>query len=184
MFRNKIRFNREELLAPCPSPKLENHPLSAVCDCLFNMFTATLHIGGRSSVRNMRTRHAVVTRTHLSHGLGNSLVLNLSSAISCHRGSPRPRMMLAERHGSPNSHQMDAHHELHHHASAATTGSNADDNLHTFREALAFSSESLLGTSVCFLILSIHLPGSCYFCWKLCKPNCKPKCMPHFLCIG
>jgi len=40
-----------------------------------------------------------------------------------HRGSPRPRMMLAERHGSPNSHQMDAHHELHHHASAATTDS-------------------------------------------------------------
>lgn len=73
---------------------------------------------------------------------GDTLVLNFISLISCHRGSPRPRMMLAERHGSPNSHQMDAHHELHHHASAATTGSNADDNLHTFREALAFSSES------------------------------------------
>lgn len=75
---------------------------------------------------------------------GNTLVLNFSSPISYHRGSPRPRMMLAERHGSPNSHQMDAHHELHHHASAATTGGNADDNLHTFREALAFSSESCL----------------------------------------
>jgi len=60
-----------------------------------------------------------------------------------HRGSPRPRMMLAERHGSPNSHQMDAHHELHHHASAATTGSNVDDNLHTFREALAFSNSAM-----------------------------------------
>jgi hypothetical protein len=81
----------------------------------------------------------------------------LSFSISCHRGSPRPRMMLAERHGSPNSHQMDAHHELHHHASAATTGSNADDNLHTFREALALSSESsLLGTS-CFCCLFLNL---------------------------
>ena len=26
----------------------------------------TLHIGGRSSIRNLRTRHAVVTGTHLS----------------------------------------------------------------------------------------------------------------------
>jgi hypothetical protein len=50
-------------------------------------------------------------------------------------------MMLAERHGSPNSHQMEAHSELHHHASAATVGNNTDDNLHTFREALAISSE-------------------------------------------
>jgi hypothetical protein len=85
---------------------------------------------------------------------GNSLMLNLSSPISCQRGSPRPRMMLAERHGSPNSHQMDAHHELHHHASAATTGSNADDNLHTFREALAFSSESLFVGNFCLFLNS------------------------------
>jgi len=28
------------LLAPRPTPKLEDHPLSAVCDCLFN---ATQH---------------------------------------------------------------------------------------------------------------------------------------------
>jgi hypothetical protein len=56
----------EELLAPRPTPKLENHPLSAVRGCLFNIFAATLHIGGRSSSRNLRTRHAVVTGTHLS----------------------------------------------------------------------------------------------------------------------
>lgn len=64
------------------------------------------------------------------------------------RSSPRPRMMLTERHGSPNSHQMEAHHhELHHlhhhHASAATAGSNADDNLHTFREALTLSNSAV-----------------------------------------
>ena len=57
-------FYREGLLAPRPTPKLEDHPLSAVRDCLFNIFAATLHIGGRSSIRNPRTRHAVVTGTH------------------------------------------------------------------------------------------------------------------------
>jgi hypothetical protein len=36
-FRNKIIFYGEELLAPCPTPKLEDHPLSAVRDCLFNI---------------------------------------------------------------------------------------------------------------------------------------------------
>jgi len=61
-------FHREALLAPRPNPKLEDHPLSAVRDCLFNLFAATLHIGGLFSIRNLRTRHAVVTGTHLSHG--------------------------------------------------------------------------------------------------------------------
>jgi len=58
-----IRFYGEDLLALCPTPKLDDNPLSAVRDCLFNTFAATLHIGGRSSIRNLRTRHAVVTRT-------------------------------------------------------------------------------------------------------------------------
>ena len=38
----------------------------AVRDCLLNLFAATLHIGGRSSIRNLRTRHAVVTGTNLT----------------------------------------------------------------------------------------------------------------------
>ena len=59
-----IIFLRERLLAPCPTPKLEDHPSSAVRDCLFNLFAATLLIGGRSSIRNLRTRHAVVTGTN------------------------------------------------------------------------------------------------------------------------
>ena len=66
MFRNKARFYGEELSTPRPTPKLEDHPLSAVRDWLFNIFAATLHIGGRSSIRNLRTRHAVVTGTHVS----------------------------------------------------------------------------------------------------------------------
>ena len=47
-FRNMIRFYGEELLAPRPNPKLEDHPLSAVRHCLFNIFATTLHIGDRS----------------------------------------------------------------------------------------------------------------------------------------
>jgi len=51
------------LLAPRPTPKLEDHPLSAVRDCLFNIFSDTIHIGGRSSVRNPMTNYfpSVVT---------------------------------------------------------------------------------------------------------------------------
>jgi hypothetical protein len=44
MFRNMVIFYSEELLAPRPTPKLEDHPFSAVRDCLFNVFAATLHI--------------------------------------------------------------------------------------------------------------------------------------------
>jgi hypothetical protein len=68
MFHNMIRFYGEELIAPCPTPKLEDHPLSAVRDCLFNIFAATLHFEGRSSIHNLRMRHAVLTGTHLTHG--------------------------------------------------------------------------------------------------------------------
>jgi hypothetical protein len=63
---NMMRFYGEELLAPRPNPKLEDHPLSASRDCIFNIFAAALDIGGRSSIPNLRTRHAVVTGTHLS----------------------------------------------------------------------------------------------------------------------
>jgi len=59
-------FYSEELLAPRPTPKLEDYPLWAVCDCLFNTFAATLHIGSCSSIRNLRTCHAMVIGTHLS----------------------------------------------------------------------------------------------------------------------
>jgi len=65
------------LLAPRPTPKLEGHSLSAVRDCLFSTFAATLHIGGRSSIRNLRTRHAVVTGTHLSRLFCMKHVLNI-----------------------------------------------------------------------------------------------------------
>jgi hypothetical protein len=34
----------EELVAPSPTPQLEDHPLPGVRDCFFNIFAATLHI--------------------------------------------------------------------------------------------------------------------------------------------
>jgi len=66
MFHNKIFFYGEELLASGPTPKLEDHPLQAIRDCLCNIFAAPLHTGGRSSIHNLRTRPAVVTGTQLS----------------------------------------------------------------------------------------------------------------------
>jgi hypothetical protein len=36
-------FYGEGFLSPRPNPKLEDHPLSAVHGCLFNLFTATLY---------------------------------------------------------------------------------------------------------------------------------------------
>jgi hypothetical protein len=41
-FRNRLIFYGEELLSLRPTPKLEDHPLSAVRDCLFNIFAAAL----------------------------------------------------------------------------------------------------------------------------------------------
>jgi len=58
------QFYGKELLAPRPTLKLEDLPLSAARGCLFNIYAATLHIGGRSSIYNLRTRHTVVTGTH------------------------------------------------------------------------------------------------------------------------
>jgi hypothetical protein len=62
----KLVFYGEELLAPCPTPKLNNHPLSAVRNCLFNIFEATLHIWEAvSSIHNQKMRHAAVTGTFI-----------------------------------------------------------------------------------------------------------------------
>jgi hypothetical protein len=40
----KLVFYGEELLAPRSTPKLEDHTLSAVHECLFKTFAATLSI--------------------------------------------------------------------------------------------------------------------------------------------
>jgi len=64
MVRNILGFYGE-LLAPRPNPKLNDHTLSALRDYFFNLFAATLHFGGRFSIRNLRTGHAVLTGVHL-----------------------------------------------------------------------------------------------------------------------
>jgi hypothetical protein len=61
-----IILSYPELLAPRPTPTLEDHTLSAIRDSLFNIFAASLHIGGRSSIRKLTTRHGVVTGTLLT----------------------------------------------------------------------------------------------------------------------
>jgi len=66
MFNNNASFYGEKLLAPLLNPKLEERPLSAVRDCLFNIFADIVHIEGSSSFSNLRTLHAMVKGTHLS----------------------------------------------------------------------------------------------------------------------
>jgi hypothetical protein len=75
-------FYGEGLLAPRPTPKLGDGPLSAVRDCLFNILAAAFNIGGRSSIRNLRTYHVLVTGTQLSRMLFSDLYANfVSSAV-------------------------------------------------------------------------------------------------------
>ena len=89
IFRNNTHFYGVKLLAPRKKPKLEDHPLSAVRDCLFNIFAATFYIGGRSSIRNLRTRHAVVTGTHSSRNIMSRLT-KLGALLTWHLGFVHP----------------------------------------------------------------------------------------------
>jgi hypothetical protein len=66
LFRVYANFYGEDLLVPRQTSKLEDHTLSAVRDCLFNIFAAIQVIGGRSSRRDLRMQLAMVTGTHLS----------------------------------------------------------------------------------------------------------------------
>ena len=67
-------FHGEVLLVPRPTPTLEDHPLLAVRDCLFNLFAATPHIGGRSSIRN-HTKMALYRNTHTATPVLKSTIL-------------------------------------------------------------------------------------------------------------
>jgi nitrate reductase gamma subunit len=64
-FRNKLIFYGEELLASRRTPSLEVYSMSAVRDCFFSILAATPILEGVSSIY-LRTRHAVVTRAHLT----------------------------------------------------------------------------------------------------------------------
>ena len=50
-------FSRGGVVSASPNPHAEGPPLIGLRNCLFSLFAATLHIGGRSSIRNLRTRH-------------------------------------------------------------------------------------------------------------------------------
>ena len=59
-------FLRRGVVSTSPKPQAGGPPIVGCPDCLVNTLAATLHIGGRSSIRNLRTRHYLVTGTHLS----------------------------------------------------------------------------------------------------------------------
>ena len=80
MFRNMVIFYGEELLAPRPNPKLEDHLFSTVRDCLFNIFAATFHIC--RPFLHPQTRHAVVTGTHDIPALTQNYIRNFISFLS------------------------------------------------------------------------------------------------------
>jgi hypothetical protein len=80
--RNKVLLLRWGGFSTSWNPKLEDHPLSAVRNCLFNIFAATLHTGGRSSIRNLMARHFLVTGTHLSWPALSTPFLNSDSERS------------------------------------------------------------------------------------------------------
>jgi hypothetical protein len=72
-FYNKAVFYSEELLAPCPTSKLEDFLLSAVCSCLFNIFAATLHI--------LRLSPLSTTQGHAMLGWQTHIICHLNSHI-------------------------------------------------------------------------------------------------------
>jgi cytochrome b len=59
------QFLGEELLVPHPTLKLDDHPLLAVHDCLFNLVAATFLIEIHSFVCSLRARKAMVTGGHM-----------------------------------------------------------------------------------------------------------------------
>jgi hypothetical protein len=65
IFRDKDKFSRWGVVSPSSNPQAGGPPLVG-CPRLLIQYIR-LHVGGRSSISNLRTRHAVVTGTHLSH---------------------------------------------------------------------------------------------------------------------
>jgi hypothetical protein len=62
------------LLEPRTTPNLEKPPLIGCPLLLIQYIRGYLHIGGRSSIRNLSTRHAVLTGTHVSTQLTSNYV--------------------------------------------------------------------------------------------------------------
>ena len=52
------------VVSTSPNPQAGGPPLVGCPRLLIQFIRSYLHIGGRSSIRNLKTRHAVVTGTH------------------------------------------------------------------------------------------------------------------------
>lgn len=59
-----VQYSLMYLLASIPTAKLEDHPLSLIHNRLFNLFCFPPYFGAVSSIRNLRKRSDIVTRTH------------------------------------------------------------------------------------------------------------------------
>jgi hypothetical protein len=86
-FITNIGFHSEELLAPRPTPKLEDHHLSAVCYCLFNLYIRSYPPYSRpflhpepedAPCRGDRDRITAWTDTH-THNMQQLLPLNYNN---------------------------------------------------------------------------------------------------------
>jgi hypothetical protein len=64
-----------------PNPQLEDHSLSAACDFLFNVSAATLHIVGRSFIRNLRARRTLVTGNQLSRLSSDKFLIEKTASV-------------------------------------------------------------------------------------------------------
>jgi hypothetical protein len=67
MFRNIVLFHGEKLLAPRQTLNLEDHHLSVVCDCLFYIIAATVHIWGPFALQLPENALCCVGRVTLNH---------------------------------------------------------------------------------------------------------------------
>jgi hypothetical protein len=61
-FRIELIFYGEELLDPHPTPKLEDHPIGSQRLLIQYIRSYPPYLEAVSSIRNLRTRHALVTR--------------------------------------------------------------------------------------------------------------------------
>jgi hypothetical protein len=61
-----MRLYGGELLATCPTPRLENHPLLAVCDFIQHIHSYPPYLEAFFSICNMRWFHALVIRDPLN----------------------------------------------------------------------------------------------------------------------
>jgi hypothetical protein len=150
------------LLAPRPTPKLEDHPSSAVRGCLFNLFIATLHIGGRSSIRNLKTRHAVVTGTHIHSHLHKTLcnASNFALYINCITASFHKQ----NQHNTSTDCITTADSVIQSVAEIRQTFRNSAKKCRLYRQEI--DSRLLLGSTYCGLFILLSAPNYLKM-WKL-----------------